>query len=190
MTTEEGADSIPYVKVIDRDGVVTEYVVEGTDRTTIAGGTPVRMDCLGCHSRPAHPFATSPEQVVDRALADRWISRSLPYVRREVVRALGGDHSAATDAQDGIATELRGFYDREYPGLTAADRQAVEQAITVAQDLYTRNVLPRMQVDWGTYQDYGGHTASAGCFRCHDDRHVAGDGSVIRQDCALCHSFE
>jgi hypothetical protein len=47
-----------------------------------------------------------------------------------------------------------------------------------------------MNVTWGTYPNQLGHVDAPGCFRCHDDEHKAADGSVIRQDCELCHSFE
>jgi hypothetical protein len=42
-------------------------------------------------------------------------------------------------------------------------------------------------VTWGTYPNHIGHVDSPGCFRCHTDEHKAKDGSVIRQDCELCH---
>jgi hypothetical protein len=47
-----------------------------------------------------------------------------------------------------------------------------------------------MKVGWGTYQNNIGHLNFPGCFRCHDDNHKAKDGSVISQDCELCHSME
>jgi hypothetical protein len=47
-----------------------------------------------------------------------------------------------------------------------------------------------MKVAWGTYRNYLGHVDAPGCFRCHDDEHKAADGSVIRQDCELCHTLE
>jgi hypothetical protein len=46
-----------------------------------------------------------------------------------------------------------------------------------------------MRVGWGTYPTNIGHIAFPGCFRCHDENHKAADGSVIRQDCELCHTF-
>jgi hypothetical protein len=52
-----------------------------------------------------------------------------------------------------------------------------------------QNVFPAMKVKWGTYPNHIGHTDSTGCFRCHDDGHKAKDGSVIKQECELCHTF-
>ena len=50
-----------------------------------------------------------------------------------------------------------------------------------------RGVFPDLNVTWGTYKNNLGHTATAGCFRCHDDQHTAPDGKAITQDCASCH---
>jgi hypothetical protein len=47
-----------------------------------------------------------------------------------------------------------------------------------------------MKVTWGVYHDNRGHTTSTGCFRCHDDSHVAKDGSKISGDCSYCHDME
>jgi hypothetical protein len=61
--------------------------------------------------------------------------------------------------------------------------------VTVAQDVWSRNVFPAMNVTWGTYVNQLGHVDGPGCFRCHDDNHKAADGRVIRQDCELCHAM-
>jgi hypothetical protein len=47
-----------------------------------------------------------------------------------------------------------------------------------------------MGVGWGTYPNNIGHMAFPGCFRCHDGSHATRNGTVIRQECDLCHDFE
>jgi hypothetical protein len=44
-----------------------------------------------------------------------------------------------------------------------------------------------MAVTWGVYKDNLGHITSNGCFRCHDESHVAKDGTTISGDCSFCH---
>ncbi|HUX93096.1 MAG TPA: cytochrome c3 family protein, partial [Ignavibacteriaceae bacterium] len=34
-----------------------------------------------------------------------------------------------------------------------------------------------------------GHMYSAGCFRCHDGKHVSSDGKVISNKCSTCHTI-
>jgi hypothetical protein len=46
-----------------------------------------------------------------------------------------------------------------------------------------------MSIGWATYPDFVGHEASPGCWRCHDDAHVAADGKAITQDCDTCHAL-
>ena len=55
--------------------------------------------------------------------------------------------------------------------------------------LYRTNVFPRMKVAWGTYVPQSGHVDAPGCFRCHSDELKSAAGTVIRQDCELCHSI-
>jgi len=45
-----------------------------------------------------------------------------------------------------------------------------------------------MKITWGTYPNHLGHIDSPGCFRCHDDGHVAAGGAKITQDCNACHN--
>jgi hypothetical protein len=201
--TDAAEGTIPWVRVTERDGRTRTFVADGTSANA-PPASPRRMDCLGCHSRPAHPFAPSAEHVVDGAIADGRLDRSLPYVRRETVRALTVSHAAdahavATHAvgthppghpADDVAQALRGFYAAKYPALIASRDGRIERTVRAAQELYQQHVFPSMRVTWGTYVSELGHTDAPGCFRCHDEGHKAVDGTVIRQDCALCHAVE
>ena len=65
---------------------------EGVTAETIAGKASRRMDCLDCHTRPAHTFETSPARAVDEALGRGAMSASIPFLRREAVRALSTEY--------------------------------------------------------------------------------------------------
>lgn len=184
VTTDARREKIPYVRLRKRDGTIREYVVDGTTPEQLAAGERRRMDCLDCHNRPAHTFAPTPERAVNDAIAQGRIPRELPFVRREAVAAVRADYSDKSAAHQAIAARLREFY-RSQP---SADKQLVERAITATQDVWARNVFPAMRVTWGTYPNNLNHNDFPGCYRCHDDEHKAKDGSVIRQDCEICHS--
>ncbi|MBI4264370.1 MAG: NapC/NirT family cytochrome c [Acidobacteria bacterium] len=186
VATDERRETIPYVRLTDREGRVREFAVEGTTAEQLAGGERRRMDCLDCHNRPAHTFSPTPERAVDGAIAQGRVPRELPFVRREAVAAVGTEYATRVDALEGIARVLTEFY----AGRTGADARLVARAVAAAQDVWSRNVFPVMNVSWGTYPNHLGHLEAPGCFRCHDDEHRAADGSVIRQGCEVCHSFE
>jgi hypothetical protein len=211
--TDASEGTIPWVRVTERDGRTRTFVADGTS-VNAPPASPRRMDCLGCHSRPAHTFAPSAERAVDGAIADGQLDRSLPYVHRETVRALtlshaaaggpsarssrdgvgttqaGAAQAAARQAADDIGQTLRGFYAAKYPALAAGRDDRIERTVRAAQELYRQHVFPAMRVTWGTYVSRLGHTDAPGCFRCHDEGHKAADGSVIRQDCTMCHAME
>jgi hypothetical protein len=180
----EKGDTIPYVRATDRQGRVREFVAKDATAQQFAAAPRQRMDCMDCHNRPAHTMFATPERAVDTAIAEGRIPRTLPFVRREVVAAVSGVYPDRDAGLAAIAGRLQMFYAAR-PG---ADANLVKRATAGAQDLWAHNVFPAMQVKWGTYPNNIGHVDSPGCFRCHDDEHKAADGTVIRQDCELCHT--
>jgi hypothetical protein len=181
---DESRSAIPVVRVRGAKGDVREFVAEGA--TGNAAGAARKMTCTDCHNRPAHTFSFSPDRAIDRAIASGAIPRDLAFVRREAVAAITPDTAASREAGlAAIAKHLSGFYaSRE-----GTDQASVQRAIDGAQQAWMQNVFPAMKVKWGTYPNHIGHTDSNGCFRCHDDGHRAKDGSVIKQECELCHTF-
>lgn len=188
VATDEKRQSIGYVWLKDRNGAVREYYAEGVTEAQMAGRERRRMDCMDCHNRPSHPFALSAERAVDDAIAIGDIPRTLPFVKREAVAAVKSEYADHAAASEAIARRLRDFY--RNGGLYDSRRDEVERAVNGATGVYRRNVFPRMRVGWGTYPNNIGHMAFPGCFRCHDGTHAAKDGSVIRQECDLCHTMQ
>jgi len=185
VTTDERRETIPFVRVTGAEGT-REYRAEGVTDEQIAGGVRRRMDCTDCHNRPAHTMSATPERAIDAAIAAERIPRTLPFVRREAVAAVSAEYADADAALDAIARRLSAFY-AERAGTDAA---LVKQAIASTQDVWSRNVFPKMQVKFGTYPNHLGHIDTPGCFRCHDDSHKSADGRTISQDCELCHVIE
>jgi len=116
--------------------------------------------------------------------------RRLPFVRREAVKALKVGYPTQEAASEGISRTLRDFYQSQFPQADMAQRQDVERAVQSVDAVYRRNVFPEMNIHFGTYPNNIGHIDFPGCFRCHDDSHVAKDGAKITQDCDSCHKIE
>lgn len=190
VALDEMASEIPYVRVTTADGAVREYRAEGLLDDTLIGGVRRRMDCIDCHNRSAHAFPATPERAVDEVLARGGMSRDLPFIRREALRLLTAEADDAAQAREEIATSMTRFYQREYPEVATRREDDIVSAIDAMRRLSDSVRFSEMGVGWGTYPNHLGHTDSPGCFRCHDDQHVADDGSTISQDCELCHAFE
>ena len=190
IATDDRRQVIPWVRITDQSGKVREYVVEGVKPEDLRSGERRLMDCMDCHNRPSHPMAASAERAVDEVIARGEIPRSLPFVRRETVKALKAGYPNEAAALDAIARSLRDFYRTEHEPVYMARRQEVERAVTAAQTIFQRNVFPEMNVGFGTYPNNIGHMDFPGCFRCHDDSHKAADGKTITQDCESCHTIE
>jgi hypothetical protein len=173
VATDKTRQTIPWVRMKDRNGNVREFVVAGTTQAQLAQGERRRMDCMDCHNRPSHVIGPTPERAVNEAMATGLIPLTLPFVHRESVKALKAGNPAG----------LRDFY-QSHP------RDQVDRAVDAVQDIYQRNVFPEMNVTFGTYPNNIGHIDSPGCFRCHDDEHKSKDGKKIGQDCETCHAIE
>jgi hypothetical protein len=175
--------TIPYVKVTDGKGQVKEYRAEDATEQSVAGGTRHTMDCVDCHNVVGHPIAPTPEKAVDHAIASMAASQRLPFARREGLRLIKESYPNQDAALTAIDRELRKFYEsRKGPADAGLD-----QTIASFQAAYRRNVFPEMKVTFGAYPNNKGHVTSPGCVRCHDDSHVAKDGSKISGDCEYCH---
>ena len=184
VATDHGLQTIPYVKLTDARGVVKEFRTEDATDQLIRDGQRKTMDCIDCHNTVGHPIAPTAEQAVDRSIARTWVSRQLPFVRRESVKLMKASYPSSDAGAEQIGQGLRTLYAAKS---APADQQALTHTVNALQGLYRRSVFPTMKVTWGSYPDNRGHTTSNGCFRCHDDSHKAKDGSTISADCEYCH---
>jgi hypothetical protein len=190
IATDANRNVIPWVRVKDRFGNVREYAVKGVTTEQLANGERRRMDCMDCHNRPSHPIAATPERAVNELMARGDISKTLPFIRRETVRALKASYSTREEGARNIAEALRAFYRTGQPAVSASRGQDIEGAVRATVAIYRRNVFPEMNIRFGTYATNIGHIDFPGCFRCHDDDHKSKDGKAIGQDCATCHQIE
>jgi hypothetical protein len=139
------------------------------------------MDCMDCHNRPAHTFP-APNDSVERAMADGTISRNLPNVKREAVKAMV-QPEIVTDAA--AAGQIEAYLRKKYA--EAAETPAVAAEV---QRLFASTMFPERKADWRHYPDNRGHKDSVGCFRCHDDKHLNTAGKAVpSSDCASCHTI-
>ena len=180
------------VEMAAKDGTVRRYKSPAADSPEAAKAAEWRtMDCVDCHNRPTHVYR-DPARELDDAILDRRIDPSLPFVRREGLKALQADYASHDAARAGIAKAISGFYAASYPQLAADKKEAVAAAGRALGDIWAWNVFPAMNVKWGTYPNHLGHpdmSGEIGCFRCHDESHKTADGKTISQDCGLCHSL-
>jgi hypothetical protein len=146
------------------------------------------MDCVDCHNRATHIYEM-PEEAVDDRLQKGLMDLSLPYLKREALKAIKPVYSDTAEAMVNISRTLTNFYDRNYPQIATEKKDSIENAIEVLQAIYRRNIHPHMNITWGTYPSHIGHRGNTGCFRCHNSSMVDSSGTAIDFDCTLCHSI-
>jgi hypothetical protein len=146
------------------------------------------MDCVDCHNRPTHIYKL-PEEAVDLAISSQQIDENLPFIKKEGVVLLKANYPSDEEARRQIESGLTSYYQKQYPQVYDSQKGQIQQAITALQNIYSRNVFPKMKVAWGTYPNHLGHENFPGCFRCHDDSHKSKTGKTITQDCSACHEL-
>jgi hypothetical protein len=188
VATDEGLQEIPWVRYVKQDGQALIYRSDGKPHDDPAPPGVVRtVDCMDCHNRGAHHIR-SPQQAVDLYLEVDRIAATLPFIKREAVDALLVEYSDKPAALRGIRERLEGFYREHYPRLWEARRADVERSIDGVVRIYELNFFADMNVTWTAYPENIGHLESAGCFRCHQGRHVNQFGQAITADCDACHT--
>jgi nitrate/TMAO reductase-like tetraheme cytochrome c subunit len=188
VAQDERRQEIAWVRVTRADGSVAEYRNENyeMDEAGMNGGEVRTMDCMDCHNRPAHQFP-SPAQSVNEALAEERISADLPYIKVEAVRALDDGYASVPEAMTGIANNLRGFYQREYPDVIQERSDKLTETIREVQSIYRSTIFPSMNAKWSAYPNNIGHIESPGCFRCHTEDMVSEEGETVFTECSKCH---
>jgi len=141
------------------------------------------MDCVDCHNRPTHIYR-QPNDELDAALESKQLDSSLPFIKREGMRAIETKFASQSDAHAGIQKALFEFYRKDYPDLVKSDSNRIEGAANALFNIYRQNVFPQMNITWGTYPVFLQHD---GCFRCHDKEHQTASGEKISKSCDLCH---
>ena len=180
------SQSIPYVRVTNEDGSTTAYVdvQSGFDPKSVDESKLKTMDCVTCHNRVTHNFMP-PTESVDLAMSRGLIDPGIPDIHLKAVEVLSAKYNTQDDAMRAIAKLDQYYQNSTYKG----HEDKIQAAIQTIQDIYKNTVFQDQKVDWTTYPDNIGHINSAGCFRCHDGKHLDAQQQAIRLECNLCHSI-
>ena len=185
---DEKRQAIPWVEYRDAHGKTTAYTASDA-KTAVPGNLAIReMDCVDCHNRPTHAYEM-PEPAVDRAIAAGTISSSLPFAKKTSLAILKAAYATESDAESRIPAAFETFYREKYPAVYSSKKPEIEHSAHSVLAIFNRNIFPEMKVTWGAYPNNIGHSDFPGCFRCHDDQHVASGGAKITQDCGACHNL-
>jgi hypothetical protein len=179
--------SIPYVRVQNDDGSVTEYVdiESGFDVSTLDESKLKTMDCITCHNRITHEF-TLPENSVATALARGQINPGIPFIHQKAVDVLFKQYASREDAFAAFDALGESYKSTEYYAGHSAE---IASAVQTLKDIYDRTVFHDQKVDWATHPNNLGHVKAPGCFRCHDGKHLNAENEAVRLECNVCHSI-
>ncbi len=181
---------IPWIRSRGPDGKVTVY--RSTESTLtdeeIARGEMRKMDCIDCHNRPTHIYHPAPSSV-NHVMSLGWINPKLPGVKGIAVKALDGSYATKQGGLDSIKLTIDQYFSTEHPDVAVSMKEDIKRCVEEVQKIYSRNYFPEMGVSWRRFPNNIGHMYYPGCFRCHDGKHVSGEGKVLSRDCNTCHTI-
>jgi nitrate/TMAO reductase-like tetraheme cytochrome c subunit len=188
IATDEDRQDIPWVQA-EYDGKITEYVSTDSNLTpeALARYEKRKMDCVDCHNRASHNFRR-PSDVMDVAMAAGALPADLPYLKQQGVRVLETKYATEEEAAAAIAG-VEDWYRTNQSHVYAAREADVKGAVAGLQEIFDRTQFPFMNLDWQSHQSNIGHKEFAGCFRCHDGKHLSSENEAVRLECNLCHTI-
>lgn len=184
---------IGWVGVTGADGQLVEYIdparSDEIDAELIESEKRL-MDCIDCHNRATHIFY-SPDELIDRAMAQGTIDRELPFIKREAINALDPVNPSVDEANIKVEA-IDEFYRTYYPVVYTEKGEAIAAAIEELKEIVKLTTFPDMGVSWETHPNNIGHTEWPGCLRCHGKlvpMTTAADPAIERigAECNLCH---
>ena len=189
ITNGEDKEEILWVRTTLPDGRTVEYndVTNPPSPEEIAQAEKHVMECVDCHNRVGHPFP-APGELIHQAMDEGRLSTDLPYAKKYMLDLLKADHTNQAEAVEAVAT-TREEYELTYPEAAATYPQEIDQAEQLAKEFVTRLYFEEPGVTWQSFPDQNKHKDFPGCFRCHNGKHLADDGTSIRLHCNICHSI-
>ena len=189
VAADNARQNIPWVKYTNIE--TGEETIFKSDESDISNDSlhslEVRkVDCIDCHNRPSHKFR-APEFFINNAITAGLISKELPEIKSIAVEVCAEEYTSTDSALVQIENMIFEFYEENYPDIFVENNEALISSISAIQESFSKNIFPEMKVRWDKYPINIGHIKTNGCFRCHDDNHIADNGRVISMDCNLCH---
>jgi hypothetical protein len=190
LPADEKRSEISWIGVETDSGIVDYFnpTFSGTISQQLINENKRLMDCIDCHNRATHIFK-SPEELVDEAMTEGRIDRTLPYIKREALKALGVINPSLDEANAKVDS-ITEFYRTAYPAVYAQKLSEISAAVEELKQVALLTTFPEMRVDYQTHSDNIGHSQSIGCFRCHGKLQASSgekQGEMISKNCNLCH---
>ena len=189
FATDEQRQVIPWVRMEDAQGHVTEYVTRTIRRPRTRSTRPASGAWIASTATIVH--RTSTPRPIFRSIAasrGRSIDPACPSSSSRASQVLTADYKTSDEAQKAIAENINKFYQDKYPQIASSKADSIKGSIAELQRIYRTTFFPDMKVNWKTHPNNIGHLYFQGCFRCHDGNHVSKDGKVISKDCNSCHT--
>jgi nitrate/TMAO reductase-like tetraheme cytochrome c subunit len=191
ISVDPQSRTIPWVQVKHADGTTSTYtdVSSKVPPEEMKKHAVKRMECYDCHSGIGHPFS-NPEDLVDQAIAEGRIDRALPSAKARAVALIEKTSNLIGPKKD-LEPKIEKLIAESAPkGEQTDESRALEKKFAdEMKRILVTSSFSHEGLSWKSFPDHSGHKDFAGCFRCHNGKHLNEKGESIRLQCTLCHDL-
>jgi hypothetical protein len=190
IATDDQKKKIPWVQAVTKEGKTVTWFdpTAGVTPQDLAKLEKRRMDCIDCHNASGHPFP-NPANLVDDAIREGTISRSLPSVKARSAAIIEKAAPVTGSLPERAAKFDRILAESAPKGLKPELAKADKAFEAEMKKILLRTSFSGERLTWRTFPNNTGHNDFPGCFRCHDGKHLDENGQAIRLQCTLCHAL-
>jgi nitrate/TMAO reductase-like tetraheme cytochrome c subunit len=195
VALDEQKQKIALVEIRSADGKTKATYFDPTAGISRADADKMprrRMDCIDCHNASGHPF-TNPANLVDDALEQKRIDRSLPSIKArsdQIIQKAAGIGGPDKERSEKFAQLIAAAAPKDPPPATkASEKQFADEMQQILMLTSFSGELKGKPLTWKDFPNNVGHNDFPGCFRCHDGKHQNEKGEAIRLQCTLCHAL-
>jgi nitrate/TMAO reductase-like tetraheme cytochrome c subunit len=137
IASDDKRQLIPWVRMKSSDGKTVDFATRdfSMSANVIEQSPKRKMDCIDCHSRPAHIYL-SPNEAIDQAFSAGRLDRSLPFLKARAVESLSKPYATNDEAVSTIASDIDTYYKASYPGVYETKKEIINGAISELQSIY------------------------------------------------------
>jgi len=196
ISTDENHQTIPWVELTHEDGSTTIFR-DSTDYLSdnyIVKAKKNTMQCVDCHNQSGHSFL-DPEKALDAALANGKLNKNLPFIKKRSKELLMLEFESEDEAYQLVEAAWKQYafdfpgIEKEFPDAWKEAKWFLKERQSFMANLMQYSRFDNPEISWRSFPENLGHRQSAGCFRCHDGKHVDENSNLIPVNCTTCHSI-
>jgi len=145
ISTEDNREEIPWVKytnLLTNEVTIFRDTAIQFDETKVAETLTREMECIDCHNRPSHHYAT-PAEFIDNSMTSGTIPKDLHFIKKATMKTLVEPMKQSTDSTlIQIDSLLNSYYRDGKPWLYVSKQAEIKKSIEEVKLQFSKKLRP------------------------------------------------